>query len=72
MQEKVIQSIEKIVTREAGKSKTLEEKTKVLSKDFGRLKVQMMRLGEGKDSSKMVAQLKNCENILTSMASLLS
>ena len=61
------QSLDKILTKENVKGRTLETKTKQLSSDFTKLKTQLLKVSEDKsqpEKVKMVTQIQNCENIV--------
>ena len=72
-QEKIIEAVNKLFSQQNSKGKSLEEKTKYLSKDFSKLKVQLLKIGEAKNASektKMIGQVQTCEDTIHSMVAL--
>ena len=61
----MVQAIEKIVGKDSVNKKAFEQKIKNLAKDFGRMKIQLLKISEGKNEQekvKFIGQVQTCEN----------
>jgi alkyl hydroperoxide reductase subunit AhpF len=69
-----VQNIDQLLKKESIKGSSLEQKTKALGHDFAKLKVQMLKVGDGKnpqEKNRLIGQIQSCESALTAISACL-